>query len=285
MSKLARATVVALLGAACTRRDAATPAPPPPPPPPPADARADAPAESPPPDPCATALFCDDFDSYAAGAPPRGMWKTGTSGGTIAVDGTHAFSGANAVHATTAGAQAYERAYISLEGAPLFPLADDALFGRMMIWVAAVPADVVHWTIVQGEGAVPGMNITWAAYRYGGQYNTRMMANYDSSPAKSDCWKHSQTTIPQGRWACVEWQFDGPSNGMRFWLDGAALDDLTVAAGQGEGCIAHDTMDTWWAPTFSALRLGWEHYQVGPGELWLDDVVVDATRVGCPAAR
>jgi hypothetical protein len=155
------------------------------------------------------------------------------------------------------------------------------MYGRMMIYVTQVPADVVHWSILQGEGAVPGMNITWAVYRYGGQYNTRMMANYDSSPLKSDCWKHSQTTIPQNRWACVEWQLDGPNNTLRFWLDGQSLADLTVMQ-KGEGCIAHDTMDNWWAPTFSAIRLGWEHYQQGPGELWIDDVVLDTGRVGCP---
>jgi hypothetical protein len=180
-----------------------------------------------------------------------------------------------------AGAQAYEKAYMSLEGAPFFPLPGNAMYGRMMIYVTQVPADVVHWSILQGEGAVPGMNITWAVYRYGGQYNTRMMANYDSSPLKSDCWQHSQTTIPQNRWACVEWQLDGPNDTMRFWLDGQALSDLTVVQ-KGAGCIAHDTMDSWWAPAFSAIRLGWEHYQQGPGELWIDDVVLDTSRVGCP---
>ena len=62
-----------------------------------------------------------------------------------------------------------------------------------------------------------------------------------------------------------------------------ALSDLTVVQ-MGEGCISHDTNDNWWAPTFSAIRLGWEHYQQGPGELWIDDVVLDTNRVGCPPA-
>src|SRR5882672_2071408 len=165
---------------------------------------------------------------------------------------------------------------------PVFPVPGNGFFGRMMMYATQAPADVVHWTIVQGEGPVPGKNITNAVYRYGGQYNLRFMANYDSGPAKSDCWHHSKTTIPLNKWACVEWQFDGPTNTLRFWLDGQAITDLTVV-GKGDGCIAHDTMDNWYAPTFSALRLGWEHYQLGPGELWIDDVVVDGKRVGCPA--
>ena len=198
------------------------------------------------------------------------------------MDGTHAHSGKNAVHALTTGAQAYESAYMGLVGAPVFPVPNNGFFGRMMMYATQAPTDVVHWTIVQGEGPVPGKNITNAYYRYGGQYNQRFMANYDSGPAKSDCWHHSKTTIPLNRWACVEWQFDGPTNTLRFWLDGQPIDDLTVV-GKGDGCIAHDTMDNWYAPTFNALRLGWEHYQLGPGELWIDDVAVDGKRIGCPA--
>ena len=97
-----------------------------------------------------------------------------------------------------------------------------------------------------------------------------------------DCWHHSKTTIPLNRWACVEWQFDGATNTQRFWLDGQPIDDLTVV-GKGDGCINHDLMDNWYFPTFNALRLGWEHYQLGPGEAWIDDVAVDSKRVGCPA--
>jgi hypothetical protein len=233
-------------------------------------------------DPCATAIFCDDFEAYTAGAAPKGKWKVTTNNGTVAVDGTHVHSGKNAVHALTAGAQAYESAYIGLVGAPVFPAPGNGFFGRMMMYATQAPADVVHWTIIQGEGPVPAHAVTNAVVRYGGQYNLRFMANYDSSPPKSDCWHHSQTTIPLNRWACVEWQFDGATSTQRFWLDGQPIDDLTVV-GKGDGCISHDLMDTWYFPNFNALRLGWEHYQQGPGEVWIDDVAVDAKRIGCPA--
>jgi hypothetical protein len=41
----------------------------------------------------------------------------------------------------------------------------------------------------------------------------------------------------------------------------------------------------WTAPVFSNLTIGWQQYQAssGPLELWLDDLVVDKTRIGCPA--
>jgi hypothetical protein len=231
--------------------------------------------------PCATAIFCDDFEAYTAGGAPKGQWKVTTNNGTISVDGTHAHSGKNAVHALTTGAQSYESAYIGLVGAPVFPVAGNNFFGRMMMYATQAPADVVHWTIIQGEGPVPAHNVTNAVVRYGGQYNLRFMANYDSSPPKSDCWHHSTTTIPLNKWSCVEWQFDGSTSTQRFWLDGQPVADLTVV-GKGDGCIAHDLMDNWYAPNYNALRLGWEHYQLGPGEVWIDDVAVAAQRVGCP---
>jgi hypothetical protein len=233
-------------------------------------------------DPCASAIFCDDFETYTAGAAPKGQWKVTTNHGTLTVDGTHAHSGKNAVHALTTGAMAYESAYMGLVGAPVFPVPSNGFFGRMMMYATQAPTDVVHWTIIQGEGPVPAHAVTNAVVRYGGQYNLRFMANYDSSPPKSDCWHHSQTTIPLNRWACVEWQFDGATSTQRFWLDGQPITDLTVV-GRGDGCINHDLMDNWYFPTFNALRLGWEHYQLGPGEIWIDDVAVDSKRLGCPA--
>ena len=79
-----------------------------------------------------------------------------------------------------------------------------------------------------------------ALYRYGGQLPSRsgttfvgsqLMANYDTPDSypsadgpRSDCWQHAnRSVVPVGKWSCVEWQFDGPNNTMRIWLDGARL--------------------------------------------------------------
>ena len=70
------------------------------------------------------------------------------------------------------------------------------------------------------------------------------MANYDSTGKKSDCWQHSATQMPEAKWACMEWYFDGATNTQKFWLDGKAIDDLTVV-GEGEGCIDQGTGGKW----------------------------------------
>jgi hypothetical protein len=251
---------------------------------------ADATTDGPTVDPCATALFCDNFDSYNAPGNPGGMWKTSVqAGGTVSVDTAHARSGTKAVHVVNPGGAAYERAFISLEGAPIFPISHNTIFGRMMIYVTRVPSNTVHWTMIQGEGTkVAGFpNITDAVYRYGGQINgNRLMANYDTVPGgQSDCAQRSQVPVPMNTWACVEWRFDGELKELDFWLDGTIIPALSVrriAMPSAGACQNASWSGVWEPPTFEAIRVGWQHYQQGPGEAWIDDVGIDTKRLGCP---
>jgi hypothetical protein len=197
----------------------------------------------------------------------------------VVIDGAQHKSGAKAVKFTTSGADSYQQAYISLD--KIFPVASNAFYGRMMIYTPKAPNDGVHWTMIQGEGAATG-GITRAQVRYGGQHQQSLMANYDSSGKASDCWVHSQTKMPEGKWACMEWYFEGATNTQKFWLDGKAIDDLTVT-GQGDGCVSHDTGDKWIFPTFERVYVGWESYQTDAArEVWIDDVALGTTQLGCP---
>lgn len=237
-------------------------------------------------DACATALLCDNFDDDAVGMAPGQPWKTEASqdSGTIAVSNERAFSGDKSVHVTnTAGA--YKRAYFSLDGAPVFPGAGSELYGRMMMWLDVAPADGVHWTFIQGEGPAEGGAYD-IFYRYGGQHQGKLMANFETQGVASDCWNHSQTVMPTKTWACLEWRFATATDEMQFWLDGTELDDLHVVGqgNEGSGCVAQDWSGMWPAPQqFEVLRLGMEKYQQdGALNLWIDDVAVATSRVGCP---
>ncbi len=231
---------------------------------------------------CQMALFCDDFESYVAGAAPAGGWRAGMSNGTVRVDTVRAFSGTKAARfQMTAGMPAYRRAFMARAGAPIFPLPGNVMHGRMMVWLDQAPVGGVHWTNIQGEGPVAGQMFR-ALYRYGGMYQ-KLMANYETSGVKTDCWKNSQTLMPEKRWACLQWRFAGATNQLDFWLDGKAVNDLTVVQ-KGSGCIAHDTQDNWFAPTFDTLQLGWEHYQEAatPIDLSIDDVAIGTAAIACP---
>lgn len=231
---------------------------------------------------CTGALICDDFEAYTG--TPGAPWKvTTTKFGTVAIDGTQHRSGTKAVKFTTTGGlkpDFYQLAYITLEN--IFPIANNAFYGRMMFYVTKAANNGVHWTMIEGEGAASAQGISNAQVRYGGQQEQHLMANYDSTGKKSDCWQHSATKIPEAQWACMEWYFDGATNTQKFWLDGKAIDDLTVVD-EGQGCLDQDTGGKWIYPTFSRLNLGWGSYiQDDPREAWIDDVAIGSVKIGCP---
>ncbi len=232
-------------------------------------------------DACAGTLVCDDFESYTS--KPAGPWTVSTNQGTVAIDTERHRSGKQSVKFSTTGVNTYQRAFIGIEGAP-FPLANNAFYGRMMIYATKAANDGVHWTMIQAEGPVAAQGISNATVRYGGQQQKSLMANYDSTGKKSDCWQHSTTKMPEGEWACMQWYFDGKTNTQKFWLNGAAIDDLTTT-GKGQGCIDHDTNDMWYFPQgFSKAYVGWESYQKDDArDVWIDDVALSTQPVLCPS--
>ncbi len=240
------------------------------------------------PDPCVAALFCDDFEDHTADAGPGAPWTVETNAdGEVVVATGMAASGSQALRVRTTGLNSYQRAFASLEGAPVFPAAKDVLWGRMMIYTQAAPDDGVHWTMIQGQGDVSGETYR-SIIRYGGQHQQRLMANYETSGGPgSDCWHHSETEMPQGSWACMEWHYDGPADEMNFYLNGTLVNDLTVIGmndpDNGDGCVTNDLGGVWHFPVFDKLSLGWESYQDDPArEIWIDDVAVGTERLSCP---
>ncbi len=249
-------------------------------------------------DACATALFCDDFESYSAGQAPGGRWTTRETNGAVTIDTAQKVSGNQSVKFTVTGSSSSRTAFLRTTDDTVFPVADNHLFGRMMYWLDSAPTTPVHWTMFEGGGTVPGQTYH-ALYRYGGQHplsqgqgfvGSRLMANYDTpdwygnkNTPGSDCWRHSpDQVLPTGQWVCVEWEFDGPNNTERLWLDGEAITAVTVM-GSGDQCLNAANDYVWEAPTFTQIDIGWESYQTDdPRTAYADDVVISTTRIGCP---
>jgi len=239
------------------------------------------------------ALVCDDFESYPLGVSLAPNWTTQVVGGQVQIDTSRPFRGAKGVHLTTTLSPANEpartnggplrAATLIKEGPPLFPLPGNAFFGRAMIWLTQMPPGGVHFSNVEALGRLP--DGTLAKYGEGGMYQ-KLLAGYTVRPATEldlptvDCSKSATTGLPEGRWVCLEWQFDGGTDEMHEWLDGVLQTGVDVVQ-QAGGCAV-----PWTAPIFSKLYLGWRHAQPSSidTEMWLDDVVLDTTRVGCPAA-
>jgi hypothetical protein len=247
---------------------------------------------------CNGTFVCDDFESYAVGAAPAGPWTVAKNLGTVAVDATRSHSGTRSVKVTAPAATGYRSVMLRIAGAGLLPVAGNAFYGRMMFWLDSSPSTSVHWTFVDGSGLVAG-TAYHAVYRYGGQLpltdadggflGSQLMASYDTvdsytgvGPA-TDCYQHSHgRPVPVGAWSCVEWQFDGPNDTTRFWLDGQPVPDLTVSH-KGAGCVSQPSTYEWTSPTISQADVGWESYQAdGARTMWIDDVAFGAARIGCP---
>jgi hypothetical protein len=222
---------------------------------------------------------------------PSPTWKANQSGGTLTIDTTRAHSGKQSVKMSAAMSTGYRSILMSLSRTGVVPIANNHLFGTMAFYLDSAPTTSVHWTFIDGFGATSaGYH---ALYRYGGQTpaatGNTLMANYDTPDSygappvgpSSDCWLHSKTVVPTATWSCAEWEFDGPNNTMRFWLDGAPLTDLTMT-GTGQGCVHQPATFTWLAPTFSRIDLGWESYQADAARtIWIDDVAIGSVRLGC----
>ena len=72
-------------------------------------------------DPCSTALFCEDFESYATGPAPAGNWTTVINGGAISVDTAQAHAGTKSVKFTTQAKDGGKTAFIRLASSAVFP--------------------------------------------------------------------------------------------------------------------------------------------------------------------
>lgn len=216
---------------------------------------------------CGTAKVCDDFESYST---PTNLspWTTSVSGGSVMIDGTHVYSGKQAV-LIHADAGANKKAQINRMGAPLFPANPNLFWGRMMVYMSALPASSVHYDNVQGDGTGTGQ------YRIGGMGG--ILLNYEPH----DCYDHIMPMLPQNKWSCWQWLYDGTKNTIEFYVDGKLQAQVMSTS---QGCV-DGTNSVWAAPTFNAVHLGWVNYQATTAgvDLWLDDVALGPDQIACPA--
>jgi hypothetical protein len=236
---------------------------------------------------CGDLPICDGFESYSTGQTPNGIWSK-QGGGSATVDTTRPFRGDKSVHIQTGESEA-GRVWLHTTSDRLFPTRH--LFGRLWLYLDALPTTEVHWDMIEALGTADEPE-AWddpfeIALRYGGQLDENFLANFETPGSyggdgpRTDCAKFSDTRMPAGRWACMEWEFDSDAEVMRFWLDGEAVEDLEVHK-EGTQCISDDTDGVWYYPTFEALNLGWrEWWEAGTRELWIDEVAVGAERIGC----
>jgi len=218
---------------------------------------------------CRAGYLCDGFEGT-----DLGMWmKTGD--GAIQPDMTHVFAGSKSVQFVSEPG-GNKQGQLERSGAPLFPLAGNKMWGRVMAFAKALPGmsdkenKNVHYDLIQASGADPAVG----EYRVAGMGG--VLLNYNPH----DCYFGTQKAIPTDKWACWEWLFDGEKNVIEFYIDGVQQARIE---NKGQGCV-DGTDSVWQAPTFSELRIGFVNYQskAETTTLWLDELEVGPERLTCP---
>jgi hypothetical protein len=220
----------------------------------------------------ANAQLCLDFEDGAFAG-----WNKKESGGTITVDATHFSHGQKALLISVPAGKA--GGMLENHGAPLFPLPQKQLWGRMMLYFEGVPDG--HTDLARGNGGNGGPN-----YNVGEQHDS-IMLNYYAGSSATDCWARPkpEKKVPDKTWMCWEWRFDSAKNQMDFWMDGALLRSVDM---KGDGCLTGN--GTWQAPaTFESISIGEQIAEISNStayKAWIDDVAISNTaRVGCPPAQ
>jgi hypothetical protein len=105
---------------------------------------------------CDPKNVCDGFEAAGLGA-----WKQNGMDGTVKVDATHAFAGQQAMQFVSLPGS-NKRTQLERTGAPLFPAANNVLWGRVMAYAQELPGmsdkedKNVHYDLIQASGEQPG---------------------------------------------------------------------------------------------------------------------------------
>ena len=221
--------------------------------------------------------LCDSFED---GALDQAVWQ---QSGTVTIDAAKGARGAGSLHVHTEG-----NAFSFVRETVTFPATDNRYWGRMFVWIDAVPVapDWAHWTLVGARGSGDTSEI-----RVGGQLNrfagmtlfgigsdggpTGDWTNLDDDPAGAP-----QAVVVQD-WVCIEWLHDGSSNTTEFYWDADLHPSLSTTATEHGGNAGADYV----MPQFESVWVGWWLYQGGSNpdhfDVWIDEVAIDPVRIGC----
>ncbi|MFZ6184543.1 hypothetical protein [Nannocystis pusilla] len=225
----------------------------------------------------ADVLLCDSFED---GAIDLGKWQVT---GTVTIDSQHAARGESAAHVHTEG-----NGFSYLREVVTFPAPNNTYYGRMFVWIDAVPIapDWAHWTLVGAIGSgEPG------EIRVGGQYNPfagKNLFGVGSDGGPTGDWtrldgdpRDNPTAVVVQDWVCLEWLHDGANNETKFWWDATEHPSLATTATSHGG----DQNADYVMPQFESAWVGWWLYQGNPNpnhyDVWIDEVAIDGVRIGC----
>jgi hypothetical protein len=223
--------------------------------------------------PLAGGQLCDGFEMAAPGDAGSSFKLELGQGSTGVVDATKVFRGAKSVHLKTTSAQAFITETATFTGTTA--ATNNETWGRLFIWFETKANPQSHDVFIRLED--PASSLSSAQLHVAGGSRGQLAAEIRSG---SDLYKPKIIEpAPAGRvlfplatpkWQCWEWHTT-PDNTLEFYIDGELYAPMSVVAA-----------DKWPFPIFKKLYLGFMQFGTTPAtELWIDEVALSATRVGC----
>lgn len=214
-------------------------------------------------------LLCDDFEGASI---DEGQWTIlDDNGATATVDTELPFHGEQSLHLHLPVA---DGAHAGLRTTLPFPVADNHFFGRAMFYVTP-EAPQTHSSALAARGNLDGATAQYRLDSNGGELNSR----YTHTPTveQHGGLRKFGYDVPVQQWLCIEWEYDGGNDTMRYWMDGVEVESMTVTA---------DSEDQpWIAPVFDDFEVGYRTYQAGSVaegyDVYWDAVALATFRVGC----
>jgi hypothetical protein len=231
--------------------------------------------------------LCENFESAAVGAAPNAaVWSVGGTpncydgSGKATIDGTVVHSGHQSVRIDPGPNYCGHTFIINSKIATMGPV----VYGRFWLRLAQVLGDQ-HVTVMSMRDAITSDSQNDQELRLGGQSGVmtwNRSSPDDTLPSLSPTGIGLSVKIPAQTWTCVEFSLDSNMGTIQTWVNGT-----TVAALQLDGIKTPDVDEAWlnsnpsWKPMVTDLKLGWETYGNINNTVWIDDVVLHTSRIGC----
>jgi len=238
-------------------------------------------------------LVCDDFES---GEVDSAKWDVLVSGGTITVQSKQVASGKYALQVHGLGSGSDDWAHLAVKNPPA-ALKGSTTYGRANLYFPTEAASSLHMSLPlaghNGAGPANGpapypklRRLELGTYFGGWQLG---MDLHDVSPLLEDV-SHPSGNWPTNKWFCLEWEFEDEPDRITVWVDGnkiGTFDNTNATSPSGNGAQNGEL----YMGTSTGLIGGFDMFYVGfhdwhptkAFDLYHDDVVLDAKKVGCPA--
>ena len=213
---------------------------------------------------CPGQFLCEDFEGVAAGGSPNpATWQViagyspVTQNAAIQVSTAQAHTGTQSLHVTASGSR----------NGIVATLPQNRYFLRAWLQVEAVPLGPVFIGLGTDQNSETRLRIQGQSFA---TINTVGPGDAVRPDAANSGNCPGCVTLTPNRWFCAEFSIDNAAQAATLWIDG--VEAASIVNGQGGWPVQ---------PAAPKLFLGSMGVQGGQAGVFIDDVAVGSTRIGC----